>query len=850
MAVSPGLRRSIRFGNVEVLPAAREVLVGGTRASLGARAFDVLVALIERSDRVVSKHELLDLVWPGIAVEESNLPVHISTLRKLLGPEVICTVPGRGYRFTAALDGEATLTSTSESAAASDAQSPTGVRTNLPAEIPPLYGRDEDLLELRSLIGAHRLVTLTGAGGIGKSVLAQALAHQLGATFKHGAWLVEFAPVIDDSFVPTTVARVLNISLDGDERVTALASALSTRHMLLVLDNCEHLVRTIAPLVEALLRAAPQVRLLVTSQEPLKVKQEHVYRLDGLALPSTTDVDAARQAGATALFDARAQEADPRFVLRGDNVAAVVDICKHLDGIPLAIELAAARVPLLGVEGLRARLGDRFRVLTGGHRMGLRRHQTLRAALQWSHDLLTPDEQAVFRRLGTFVGSFGLTSAQHLAADDTIHEWDVLDHLGTLVERSLVMAESGQEPRYRLLETTRAFALEMLQLADESDRTQRRHAETILRVFEGSLETRHSLPTQVQVARYILDLDNVRAALDWAASPAGDVQLAVALAAASAWMWFYRRLRPEGLRRVRSAIDSIDSATPPYVEARLLVGWASLANPEYQPQHRAALARAIELFRAVADRQELFVALWLQGAALADCGQLDDAEGALHEAEEMLDAGWPEVQRARLLMLRAWLLKRRGRFEESVPVDEELLQLAKALDDHGLVVHVLCSLEQSAAALGRLAESVKRGRELLELTSRNPHLTGGLEHSLVLNLSMSLAQLGELREAIELARSAYRLAEQVGLTSDGLDLFSFLAFKRGRMKEAARLVGHADKRLGMLDYARHAVEQRLRNSVLEGLRGVLTEQELAQHMKAGESLSDEQCAHIALDDDV
>jgi len=166
--------------HVEVLPAAREVLVGGTRASLGARAFDVLVALIERSDRVVSKHELLDLVWPGIAVEESNLPVHISALRKLIGPEVICTVPGRGYRFTAALDGEATSTSTSESAAASGAQSPTGLRTNLPAEIPPLYGRDEDLLALRSLIEAHRLVTLTGAGGIGKSVLAQALATNWG----------------------------------------------------------------------------------------------------------------------------------------------------------------------------------------------------------------------------------------------------------------------------------------------------------------------------------------------------------------------------------------------------------------------------------------------------------------------------------------------------------------------------------------------------------------------------------------------------------------------------------------------------------------------------------------------
>ena len=358
----------------------------------------MLVALIERRERVVSKHELLDLRWTDIAVEESNLPVHISSLRKLLGPNVIATIPGRGYRFTAALDGEASSTPSSASVEPPTGQSPTGVRSNLPAEMPTLYGRGEDLSALRALIQAHRLVTVAGAGGIGKSALAQAVAHELCASFEHGAWLVEFAPVVDASLTPTTVARVLNVSLGSDEQVAALAAALSTRQILLVLDNCEHLVKAVAPLVEALLRAAPQVRLLVARQEPLRVKQEQVYRLDGLALPSATGLEAARQAGATALFNARAQEADPHFELHGDNVAAVVDICRHLDGIALAIELAAARVPLLGVEGLRARLGDRFRVLTGGYRLGLRRHQTLQAALEWSHSLLAPDEQAVFRR--------------------------------------------------------------------------------------------------------------------------------------------------------------------------------------------------------------------------------------------------------------------------------------------------------------------------------------------------------------------------------------------------------------------------------------------------------------------
>jgi len=231
-------------------------------------------------------------------------------------------------------------------------------------------------------------------------VLAQALAHQLRGSFEDGVWVIELAPVADASLVATTVAGVLRVTLGGNAQIESLAKALSTGRMLIVLDNCEHLLHAVAELAAALHGAAPDVRLLATSQEPLKVAQEHLYRLDGLALPSDGGIESARQAGAVALFEARARAADPRFALTEQNISAVVDICRHLDGIALAIELAAARVPLLGVEGLRARLDERFRVLTGGARLALRRHQTLRAALDWSHGLLTRDEQTVFRRLG------------------------------------------------------------------------------------------------------------------------------------------------------------------------------------------------------------------------------------------------------------------------------------------------------------------------------------------------------------------------------------------------------------------------------------------------------------------
>jgi DNA-binding winged helix-turn-helix (wHTH) protein len=257
----------LRFGRAEVRSSERQLLVDGRPVALGARAFDLLLALMERSDRIVAKNELLDLVWPGLVVEENNLQVHISSLRKLLGPQAITTIPGRDYRFTAVLDrvpvGRSKAAEKAPAPAPSEATAER--QTNLPAEPPLLYGRAEDLPALRSLIESHRLVTVVGAGGIGKTALAQALAHQLGGSFEDGVWLVELAPLADASLVAGTVAGVLHITLGADAQIETLAKTLSTSRMLIVLDNCEHLLHTVAELAAALLRSASNVRLLVTS---------------------------------------------------------------------------------------------------------------------------------------------------------------------------------------------------------------------------------------------------------------------------------------------------------------------------------------------------------------------------------------------------------------------------------------------------------------------------------------------------------------------------------------------------------------------------------------------------------
>ena len=839
-----------RFGNAELRPEQRKLLTAGKDSRIGARAFDLLLTLVERRDRVVTKNELLDSVWPGLVVEESNLQVHISSLRKVLGPEVIVTIPGRGYRFTGALDdpavgqSNATVPGPTPTHAPSDALAEP--LTNLPAELPPLYGRTEDLPALRSLIESHKLVTVVGAGGIGKTAVAQALAHLLRGFFDDGVWLVELAPVAHASLVATTVAGVLHVTLGADAPIEALAKALSTSRMLIVLDNCEHLLDGVAELAAALHRAAPNLRLLATSQEPLRVAQEHVYRLGALALPSDAGIEGARQAGAVALFEARARAAHPRFALSEHNVAAVVDICRRLDGIALAIELAAARVPLLGVDGLRARLDERFRVLTGGARLALRRHQTLRAALDWSHGLLTQDEQTVFRRLGVFAGSFGLESAQRVAADDSIDEWAVLDQLGALIDKSLVVAETGEEPRYRLLETSRAFALEKLLQAGETDATLRSHAEAVLALFEGSLENEYALSRQARLERYLPDLDNARAALDWSAGASGDAPLHIALAGAIAWIWVNAGLRPEGLRRTRLAMAGIEPATEPHLEARLLGSWSSMAFPEAGAQELAADASAVKLYRTLGDRRALFAALCQQGRTLAEGHRLAEAELPLQEAGQIFETSWPPALRAPLLITRAWLLRRRARFEEGIGVEEELLQLAITLDDKRMALSALTYLERSAAALGRLEESVTRGRDLARRMRDERFLRSGIENIVLVNLSMSLTQFGEIDEALVVARSAYPLVEQAGRVLDLLDPYALLAFKRGHVGDAARMLGRADMRYATGNFQREEVEQKLRDKLMLGLRDAMSSEELSRLMKEGEALSDEDGARLAL----
>ena len=832
----------LRFGRFRLQPTERQLFENGVPVKLGGRAFDVLWALVERRDRAVPKNELMQLAWPKRVVEENNLQVQVVTLRKLLGPATIATIPGRGYQFTAPLDGAGQPETTK---AVINAESPTAPLTNLPRELPPLYGRDEDLERLSEMIERHPLVSVVGPGGIGKTRLAEAAAYSAQADFADGVWVVELAPLTDPALAISAVAQTLEVQPRAEPNAVDLAETLRGRRMLLVLDNCEHLLESVAEIVAALRRDAPSVRVLATSQEPLRLPDEQVYRLGTLTLPENVPIDVARRVGAVALFVARAQAAAPAFVLTESTLPIVLDICRGLDGIALAIELAAARMPLLGLDGLRAKLGDRLKVLTAGARLAPRRHQTLRAALEWSHSLLTSDERTVFRRLGVFVGTFGLESAQCVASIGTIDQWLVLEILGTLVDKSLVVVEAAAEPRYRLLETGRAYALEQLAESGERDAVLRQRAEALLAVFNRSRDEYWTTTTGARVDRYAADIDNLRAALDWARA-AGEADLLIALTGASSWLWRDVGLHAEGLRRCDQAIGLIGPATPPQLEARLHNGYLELGRNRSLAATPALASgeRAIELYRRLGDRQALYVALAEFARTRAAAGDAAGAEAMLNEVAALYDPSWPPGLRHPMLTARSFILTETHRVSEARAAWEERLQLEQAIGDTRFATVSLTNLIDAVFAEGNVNEAIARGRELVALIRRERF--ANWQSFALANLSAALTAAGELDDALQLAREALPLLRQQGSIWSFLDHLGLLAVRRGRPLDAAQVLGCAEELNQRSGYVRQFNELRARNQLLDALRATVKPDDLERLMKAGARLTDDEAARLAL----
>lgn len=449
----PAAVAEVAFGDFRLVPQARTLYRQDRPVRLSGRAFDLLLALVERAGAVVGKDELIARVWPHTVVEEGNLRVHVGALRKALGDDqpYVENVVGRGYCFVAPL------------------RPPAGTQPvpDLPAPLSRqrLVGRDAVLAQLAAQVPAQRLLTIVGPGGMGKSVVALAVAASVAAMFDGAVYCADLTGVTEPAQLPATVARLLGLASDAHP-----GRWLRSRRALLVLDGCEHLVDAVAALAERLLLEAPCVHILATSREPLRAEGEWVYRLAPLALPPADAVPTPAQLATYAsvqLFAERAGADGGAFTVDAGNAAAVADICRQLDGIPLALELAAGRAAFFGVHELALRLSDCFAVLTRGRRTALPRHQTLRATLDWSYDLLTPAEQAVLRRLAVLRGPFSLEDAVDAAGGSGMLRQDVPGHVAQLFAKSMLAAEPDGGAPYRLLDTTRRYALDKLNDAGE-----------------------------------------------------------------------------------------------------------------------------------------------------------------------------------------------------------------------------------------------------------------------------------------------------------------------------------------------------------------------------------------------
>ena len=544
------------FGPFHLLIASRQLLRHGVPLAMGGRALELLVALIEQHGEVVGKQELLTRAWPNLFVEEANLRVQMAALRRILGDgqdgqRYIANAARRGYSFVAPVD----FVDLAEVVAGSPAPT-VSARDNLPLAFTEVIGRETAIASLRTALRNHRLVTLAGAGGVGKTTAALEAARAcLG---DHDAViLVELAQISDPAHVAMAVATAIGITLGIGQ--WQISQPLPVERALIILDNCEHVVEAAAHVAEKLLLNAPGVRVLATSREPLRAQGEYVLRLSGLDVPGDIAADAASGYPAVRLFVERAAAALGSFEPTLDEIRAIVELCRRLDGIPLAIELAASRVDTFGLHGVADRLDNILRFLVSGRRTALKRHQTLQATLNWSYDHLTQGEQVTLSRLGIFAGPFSLEAAARVASFDE-PSWETIDNLTNLVAKSLISTDFSQDvPRYRLLETTRSYALEKLRERDELGRLRRRHAhylKEMMKIAEGEWAR---LPSGAWVSAYAGQLDNLRLALDWCFGPDGDPVLGAELTASSAVLWFQLSLVDEGRVLFERAIAALES---------------------------------------------------------------------------------------------------------------------------------------------------------------------------------------------------------------------------------------------------------------------------------------------------
>jgi predicted ATPase/DNA-binding winged helix-turn-helix (wHTH) protein len=789
---------AIRIGAFELQPSERLLTSAGKPVDVGARAFDLLLVLVENHGRLVTKATLLDRVWPNLVVDENNLPAQIAALRRVLGASAIRTVPGFGYRLElAAAPQQAGATPEPDRLPPRDAPPGTPVRQSWPERLAPLVGRDEDMNNVRAALEHARLVTLVGGAGIGKTRLAQEILGQevqarAAGNLQFGtgstvAW-VSLGSIDDVQHVPSAIALALGISLaDGLDGFVALRQGLQEVPAFLILDGTEHLADALAAPLETLLSLTRSLKALLTSQTPLRVAGEIIYRLTPLSVPETeTPNEEAVDFPAVALFAQRATAADRHFQLTATNASVVAAICRRLDGNPLALELAAARVPSLGLNTLLHHLDDRFRLLRLG-RTHDPRHVTLHAAFEWSYTLLSPVEQRVFNRLGAFAGSFSLEAAARCAGDEGVDAMEVIDLICTLVDRSLVTALPVEPPRYTLLETARYFARERLTATAELEPARRRVAQATLHALDDAYSEYWSLDEGLWLKRYGAELENVRAAIDWATD--NDRELAVALYGSTWPLFIEMELFREARARYEQTVRQITDALP---RARLGRFWEAVATYESTRQWdraRYAAELAARMYADTGDARARYYGLMQLALNWRDDNAA--ARQVFETAKKLEQPTWPPRLLTQGALTEGVLLLSAGDFATARIAYQRAVRLALAVSERqGLAASM--SIVELDLACGNIAAALQLGRPLSLSLRHSGRRATRLE--LLAMIFRALLLGGELSEARavahELIESAVRL--DPGKLYAMLDAMAFLACSEQRYAAAARIALYAD----------------------------------------------------------
>ncbi len=806
------------FGAFELSPSQRTLCNAGKPLELGARAFDMLLVLVEHHGRLVTKATLLERVWPRVVVDENNIPAQIASLRRVLGPGAIRTVPGFGYRF------ELPVSPGVRPAAAPLGQT-TGLSTllapmmasqrALPARLGSLVGRDEDVRDVLAALQRDCLATLVGISGVGKTRLArEVMAREAEKNDSAVAW-VSLASLGESRLVPSAIALALGLSLpDGVEGFTALRKALIKTPVLLVLDGAEHLADSLAAPLSQLVLQTPGVRALVTSQTPLGIAGETVMRLSALPVPPAgAPYSDAQGYAAIALFAQRASAADRRFELSPTNTPLVIEICRRLDGIPLAIELAAARVPSLGLAMILERLDDRFRLLKMSGRHSDPRHGALHAAFDWSYGLLSAAEQSVFNSLGAFAGSFSLKAAADCAASEALDAAQAIDLIGRLVDRSLVSALPGDPPRYVLLETARYYALGKLEAAGTLDAARARMAAAMLVLLDTAYQEYWSLDEAVWLDRYAPDIDNVRAAIEW--SLENDRALGVALFG-SAWPLFFElELFSEGRNRYAKVLTLLSDSLP---RARIGRFWEAIATYDSSRQcdrARYAAELAATMYASAPDQRSHYYALM----QLAFNWRVDTeaAWSAFESARRLEDAAWPSRLLTRGALTEGALMMGAGKFAEARSAYQRAVRLALSTSERQAFAATVNMVELDVAR-GDFEGALQLGRPLaMSLRHSGRHET--LIDLLVMIFS-ALLLTGEPDEARATGAELYELALRFDTSKLylALDAMAFLACMDRRYEAAARIIACANRAHESHGLSRRRpVEEKLRQSVVATL---------------------------------